>query len=67
MPSECQSIEQSEKVLHVAPPETASVERTLLMPEALMEALRDHEALYDGLKRRHGKKRNHEAYVLPTG
>lgn len=67
MPSACESIEQSENVPHVAPPETAGVERTLLMPDALTEALRDHEALYDGLKRRHGKKWNPEAYVLPTG
>jgi len=60
-------MEQSEKVLHVAPPKTARGERTLLMPDALMEALKVHEALYDGLRRRHGKEWNPEAYVLSTG
>ena len=37
------------------------------MPDALMEALKVHEALHDGLQRRHGKKRNPEAYVPSTG
>ena len=65
--SVCRSMEQAGRFLHVAPPKTESGQRTLEMPDALVDALAAHEALYDGLRQRHGREWTPEGYVLATG
>ena len=61
------SLEQVDAALHVAPPKTDAGYRTLSMPDALVDALRAHRAVFDGLRLRHGGKWNPEAYIVVTG
>ena len=65
--SVCRSLEQAGSVLHVAPPKTASGARTVPMPDALVDALKAHHALYAGLRVRHGGGWNPEGYIMATG
>jgi integrase len=61
------SMEQAGSVLHVAPPKTASGLRSVPMPDALVDALEAHEALFRGLRARHGTTWNREGYIMATG
>ena len=65
--SVCRSMEQAGRVLHVAPPKTAAGLRTIPTPDALVDALTAHHALYAALTVRHGGKWNPEGYVMATG